>query len=115
MKKNEFENSFFKGICRKILLIVNLVLIFSMTCFVQVYASDYSETQQKVVTGKVTDPTGQPMPGVAVLVKGTTLGTVTNSDGNYTLDNVPTGSTLEFSFFKISITHSQAKRAPSLE
>ena len=102
MKKNEFENSFFKGIYRKILLIANLILIFQMTCFIQVYASDFSIAQQKEITGKVTDPTGQPMPGVAVLVKGTTLGTVTNSDGNYTLDNVPAGATIEFSFVGMS-------------
>lgn len=40
------------------------------------------------VSGKVTDDTGHPLPGVNILVKGTTVGTVTNVDGNYSL-NVP--------------------------
>ena len=38
------------------------------------------------VTGVVTDEKGQPLPGVSVNVKGTTLGTVTNAEGRYTLN-----------------------------
>ncbi|MFD2512769.1 SusC/RagA family TonB-linked outer membrane protein [Pontibacter locisalis] len=55
--------------------------------------------QSRTVTGKVTDAsTNQPLPGVTVLVKGTSVGTATSSDGTYTL-NVPQGSnTLKFSF-----------------
>jgi TonB-dependent starch-binding outer membrane protein SusC len=41
--------------------------------------------QQRSVSGKVTDSSNQPLPGVTVVVKGTTQGTVTNADGNYTL------------------------------
>ncbi|MGM9999858.1 MAG: carboxypeptidase-like regulatory domain-containing protein [Marinilabiliaceae bacterium] len=37
--------------------------------------------QSKVVTGVVTDDQGQPLPGVAVMVPGTTSGTVTDFDG----------------------------------
>ena len=36
-------------------------------------------------TGQILDETGEPMIGVSVLVKGTTIGTVTDFDGNYTL------------------------------
>ncbi len=54
--------------------------------------------QQKAVSGKVTDETDQPLPGVTVLIKGTATGTVTDSDGNYTIANVPDGSVLQFSF-----------------
>ena len=54
--------------------------------------------QQKTVTGKVIDNSGQPLPGVTVLVKGTTQGTVTNADGNYFLSNIPSETTLVFSF-----------------
>jgi len=57
-----------------------------------------SELQQKSVSGKVIDSSGQFLPGVTVLVKGTTLGTVTNADGAYTLGNVPDNATLVFSF-----------------
>lgn len=54
--------------------------------------------QQKTVHGTVTDETGLPLPGVSVVVKGTTNGTITNADGNYTLGNVPENATLSFSF-----------------
>ena len=54
--------------------------------------------QQRTVTGAVTDQSGQPLPGVTVIVKGTTIGTVTNADGNFTLA-IPQGvETLQFSF-----------------
>ena len=53
--------------------------------------------EEHVVKGKVTDAAGQPLPGVAVVVKGTTVGAATDIDGNYTL-NLPQGNyTLVFS------------------
>ena len=54
--------------------------------------------QQKSVNGKVTDSSGGPLPGVSVVVKGTTTGTITDFDGNYSLGNVPGNATLQFSF-----------------
>jgi iron complex outermembrane receptor protein len=54
--------------------------------------------QQKTVSGTVTDDTGLPLPGVSIVVKGTTNGTITNVDGNYTLSNVPENAVLLFSF-----------------
>lgn len=48
------------------------------------------------VSGRVTDPKGEPLPGVTVLVKGTTLGTSTGVDGSFSL-SVPENSTLVFS------------------
>jgi TonB-linked SusC/RagA family outer membrane protein len=54
--------------------------------------------QQRTVSGKVTDTGSQPLPGVSVVIKGTTQGAVTNSDGEYTLFNVPENATLIFSF-----------------
>lgn len=52
------------------------------------------------VSGVVVDEKNQPLPGVAVLVKGTTLGTITNVDGKFTLNNIPDApaKTLVFSF-----------------
>src|SRR5690606_23641960 len=41
--------------------------------------------QQLSVSGTVTDETGQPLPGVTVVIKGTTRGTVTDANGNYSL------------------------------
>lgn len=57
-----------------------------------------STQQQKSVTGKVTDTGGGPLPGVSVVVKGTTTGTITDGDGNYSISNVNENSTLQFSF-----------------
>jgi iron complex outermembrane receptor protein len=51
------------------------------------------------VSGVVTDEaSGQPLPGVNVIVKGTTNGVSTEFDGNYNLTNVSNGSVVEFSF-----------------
>ncbi|MCE5177861.1 MAG: TonB-dependent receptor [Porphyromonadaceae bacterium] len=54
--------------------------------------------QQGTISGHVTDAQNQPLPGVTVLVKGTTSGTITDIDGNYSLTNVPPNATLVFSF-----------------
>jgi TonB-linked SusC/RagA family outer membrane protein len=76
---------------RKALLLV--VALFTMTLSFEVSA------QQRVITGKViSDEDGLGLPGATVLVKGTTVGTTTDLDGNYSI-NVPAGSdVLIFSF-----------------
>ncbi|WP_120272924.1 SusC/RagA family TonB-linked outer membrane protein [Mangrovibacterium diazotrophicum] len=58
------------------------------------------ETQQKEldVSGKVTDASGQVLPGVTVIIKGTTIGTITDFEGNYSLNNVAGDAVLVFSF-----------------
>uniref|UniRef100_UPI0032169867 TonB-dependent receptor n=1 Tax=uncultured Draconibacterium sp. TaxID=1573823 RepID=UPI0032169867 len=56
------------------------------------------DQQKKNINGIVTDSNGEPLPGVTIVVKGTTIGTVTNFDGNFSLD-IPAGSEiLSFSF-----------------
>ena len=64
-------------------------------------AAAVEDEEQKSVTvkGKVTDEAGQALPGVTVLLKGTTLGTATDVDGNYVLQ-IPSSEaiTLVFSF-----------------
>ncbi|WP_318348497.1 TonB-dependent receptor [Aquipluma nitroreducens] len=54
--------------------------------------------QQKSITGKVVDSGGNPLPGVTVVVKGTTNGTITDIDGNYSIGKIADSSTLQFSF-----------------
>lgn len=56
------------------------------------------QPQQREITGKVSDQSGQPLPGATIVVKGTSQGTVTDADGNYSLSNVPPDATLVFSF-----------------
>lgn len=51
----------------------------------------------KQVSGRIVDANGEPLIGVSVLEKGTTNGTITDFDGNYTL-TVPENATLQFSY-----------------
>lgn len=51
---------------------------------------------QPAVRGKVTDASGQPLPGVAVLVSGTSNGTMTDENGNYVIYGLKKGDQLLF-------------------
>lgn len=54
---------------------------------------------QSVITGTVKDAsTGLPVLSASVIVKGTSNGTATDFDGNYTLNNVPDGAIIVFSY-----------------
>ena len=61
-------------------------------------------TAQKInVKGVVKDATtGDALPGVTVVIKGTSIGTETDFDGLYNLDNVSTGAKLVFSYLGYS-------------
>ena len=54
--------------------------------------------QQKTIEGKITDSGNNPLPGVSVVVKGATIGTVTNIDGEYTLSVPADANTLIYSY-----------------
>ncbi|WP_460486076.1 SusC/RagA family TonB-linked outer membrane protein [Capnocytophaga sp. HP1101] len=56
-----------------------------------------AQAQYSRVTGTVTDDKGMPLPGVSVIVKGTTKGVATDFDGKYTLTEVARGAIVEFS------------------
>ncbi|MEN6456460.1 MAG: TonB-dependent receptor plug domain-containing protein, partial [Prolixibacteraceae bacterium] len=84
-----------------ILLFIALV-VFSVTGYAKV-------TDEQVVrgnaigapvkiTGKVTDVNGVPIPGVSVILKGTTSGTITDSDGGFTIDVADNNPVVVFSF-----------------
>lgn len=53
---------------------------------------------QHKVNGKVTDPSGEPIIGANIIIKGTTTGTITDLDGKYGLENIPDKAILAFSF-----------------
>lgn len=73
---------------RKLTLTCLFIILFSLGVFAQI-----------TIRGTVTSSGDQePLPGVSVVVKGTTIGTVTDVDGNYSLTNIPTNATLVFSF-----------------
>jgi iron complex outermembrane receptor protein len=59
---------------------------------------NHAMAQQVILTGKVTDSSsGEPLPGVSIVVKGTTNGTITNMDGIYSL-GTKKGDIVQFSF-----------------
>ncbi|WP_430812274.1 MULTISPECIES: TonB-dependent receptor [unclassified Carboxylicivirga] len=60
--------------------------------------TNYSSQQSIAITGVVTDNTGTPLPGVTVVIKGTSNGIITDYDGKYSLSEVPADATLVFSF-----------------
>lgn len=83
-----------------------LVLLAPLQLFAEGSASQIHETEStsfrqnetKTVIGTVVDQTGEPVPGATVLVKGTTKGTITDMDGNFSLSGVPQDGTLVVSF-----------------
>jgi TonB-linked SusC/RagA family outer membrane protein len=110
MKKKPIPNMGRNLMLKKISRFMKLcLLIFAMTV-VQLTANSYSlkageidgnpASQQtgKKVSGLVTDPSGVTLPGVSVLLKGTTNGVITDIGGNYSLSNVPENGILQFSF-----------------
>jgi TonB-dependent SusC/RagA subfamily outer membrane receptor len=60
-------------------------------------AATQALAQEKVITGRVSDEQGAPLQGAAVVIKGTTTGTMTNAGGNYSI-RATTGQVLQFRF-----------------
>ncbi len=58
----------------------------------------FAYSQATTITGVVSDEDGTPLPGASVVVSGTTNGTQTDFDGNYTLTNVDSNASLSFSY-----------------
>ena len=83
-----FNNTFFNTQFMGKRLITTLLVL--LTIGVQAFA-------QSAVSGKVTDEAGEPCVGANVLIKGTTTGTMTDLDGNYSLTDVRKGAILVFS------------------
>ncbi|WP_052306292.1 TonB-dependent receptor [Anaerophaga thermohalophila] len=65
---------------------------------VELMAENIDQPQAKTVRGTVTDKSGEPIPGVTVTVKGTTRGTITDVDGNFSLSVPEDADVLVFSF-----------------
>jgi TonB-linked SusC/RagA family outer membrane protein len=82
-----------------VILILSLTFNMSASGIGNVKSDPINSTQQLTVRGAVTDATtGEALPGVNIVVAGTTIGTITDAMGNFSLQ-VPNASvTLEFSF-----------------
>ncbi|MGV8094550.1 MAG: SusC/RagA family TonB-linked outer membrane protein [Mangrovibacterium sp.] len=77
--------------------------VYKRQIVIQKVPSSSVSQQARTITGEVTDIGGLPLPGVTVMVKGTTNGTITGSDGQYALPNVPGDATLLFSFVGMKV------------
>lgn len=71
---------------------INIILL--LIC---ISASVFSQKPEIKVAGTLKGSDGQPIPGVTILIKGTTKGVITDINGNYVIQ-APLGSTLEFLF-----------------
>ncbi|NOS92260.1 MAG: hypothetical protein HOP30_10090 [Cyclobacteriaceae bacterium] len=70
--------------------------IFTLLLLASAYCA--AQAQNRTISGRlVSQDDGSPLPGVNIVIKGTTIGTVTDANGNYSID-APVGSTLVFSF-----------------
>ncbi|ALJ05420.1 hypothetical protein APS56_09945 [Pseudalgibacter alginicilyticus] len=72
-------------------------LFFKLTSLFLILMAFSGFAQNKNISGNVTDETNMPLPGVSILVKGTTTGTMSDFDGNFSLQVKP-GATLVFSY-----------------
>lgn len=70
----------------------SITLLFLLFFGVSVFA------QQKTITGTITESDGEPVIGASILVKGTSVGTVTDIDGHYSIAVPATGKTLVISY-----------------
>lgn len=88
----------------------NLRLLFTLLFVVSVAALHAGTMNDIRVSGTVVSE-GDPLPGVSVLVKGTSVGTITGIDGKYSI-NVPSDGTLVFSFIGLkSVEHKVGGRS----
>ncbi len=88
----------------KIKLTVLAMLVFFFNVKAETYSPnensviETAQPQDRVITGTVTDEMGVPLPGATVFVKGTTTGTSTDFDGNYSLTIKGGATTIVFSY-----------------
>jgi TonB-linked SusC/RagA family outer membrane protein len=81
-----------------LLTTITLIIYCNMAPSKAFAGTDLSSQQPVRVTGTVTSASnGMPLPGLSIAVVGTAIGTITNQDGNYSIE-VPSNATLTFSF-----------------
>lgn len=76
---------------------MNKIILKTFFCALALLVFSVAQAQNQSVSGTVTDESG-PLPGATVAIKGTSTGTTTDFDGNYTINDVPADAVLVFSF-----------------
>lgn len=84
------------------------------TVIIRKAETSVQQQQETVVRGTVRDEKGQPLPGVTVLLKGTTMGVVSDNDGRYEL-NLPSVTTLTLVFSFVGMQTQEVKYAGQRE
>lgn len=87
---------------------INWILFFMLIGCVHLHAQEgevavNAQNELKNITGHVTDMKGEIIIGANVIIDGTSIGTVTDMDGNYILTDVPSNATLVFSYLGMRI------------
>jgi TonB-linked SusC/RagA family outer membrane protein len=96
MKKASSFRELFTCSLKKIFKIMRIAVLLMFFGILQVHATNV--TQQRIITGRVTDASGEAIPGVSVVATGTIIGTNTGTDGNYSIQVPKNASSLTFSF-----------------
>jgi TonB-linked SusC/RagA family outer membrane protein len=103
---NQFRQSFYCTRLNSILKISLSQVLIGVACGITAMADHYpiagnpvrsNITIDRTITGKVTDETGEKVPGVSIVLKGSTTGTVSDADGAYSITVPDQGGTLIFS------------------
>lgn len=101
---------------------INLILIFiaffisySVTGTFAYTLVDIEIQQQSAVTGRIVDDRGMPLPGVSIVLKGTTHGVVSDFDGNFRITDLPSDAVLVFSFVGLQTQEIEVAGRQSLE
>src|SRR5687768_9160791 len=88
---------------KQLLLAIGTAMIFGMPAiaspgFGHENIPEKSFFQSGTITGRVTNESGEPLAGVTIQVKGTTITTVSNSDGSFSIDIPGNARALVFSY-----------------
>lgn len=101
----------------KTCILISLLMLFPFHLFAVNGINETSEElQQRIaVKGIVKDESDLPLAGVTVLVKGTTNATMTSTNGEYTLKNVPVEAVLVYSFIGMQTAEVEVKHQTSID
>jgi TonB-linked SusC/RagA family outer membrane protein len=97
-KSNKYNSPDVKNYALRIILSLFILSVMTLTSFGRNDPSSLAEFQPIVISGTVTEENGDPLLGVTVIVKGTTIGTVTDLNGRFTLSIPADAELLLFSY-----------------
>lgn len=108
MKKILNQFVFYSSLKRTIKPFSLLMFCFMFSNSFYMNANEPLLQEKREITGKITEAsTGKPLPGVSILIKGTTEGTITSADGNYSImatqNDVLIFSIIEVTFLQLQV------------